>query len=59
MKKIFGVILIFFGVGVLLSFINTLTNDWPMTKILFVGGIQLLFAVIPMYLGIRILKKNS
>ena len=55
-NKIIGTLLIAFGLGILLS---TMGNNWPMQKILFVGGIKILIAIVPIIFGIKFLKKNK
>ncbi|XPV70531.1 MAG: hypothetical protein ACNI25_08085 [Halarcobacter sp.] len=55
-NKTIGIILIAFGVGILLSAIGAMGNNWPIQKILFVSGIQILIALIPIIFGIKFLK---
>ncbi|SFV62137.1 hypothetical protein MNB_SM-4-1746 [hydrothermal vent metagenome] len=61
-NKIIGIILVAFGAGILLSAIGTIAtmgNSWPMQKVLFVGGIKILIAIVPIIFGIKFLKKNK
>jgi len=58
-NKIIGSILIAFGIGILLSAIGAMRNNWPMQKILFVSGIQILIALVPIIFGIKFLKNNN
>lgn len=57
-NKIIGIILVAFGAGILLSAIGTMGNNWPIQKILFVSGIQILIALVPLVIGIKLLKKT-
>lgn len=43
--------LLFIGRGV-----EVFTNPWPMQKILFISAIHLLVAVIPLMVGLKLLK---
>jgi len=58
-NKIIGIILIGFGIGMLLSAIGGMGNHWPLQKILFVSGIQILIAAIPIIFGIKVLKNYN
>ncbi|MDY0117728.1 MAG: hypothetical protein RBR59_09140 [Sulfurimonadaceae bacterium] len=58
-NKIIGFILIGFGIGILLSAIGAMENDWPIQKIVFVSGIQVLIALFPLIIGIKFFKKTN
>jgi len=58
-NKIIGIMLIAFATGILLNAIGAMGNNWPIQKILFVSGIQILIALVPLVFGIKLFKKNN
>jgi len=58
-NKIIGIILIAFGIGILLSAIGAMGNNWPIQKIIFVSGIQILIALLPIIFGLKFLKNEN
>jgi hypothetical protein len=57
MNKFTGYILIGFSIGVLLHVFSAIHNNWPMQKILFVSGIEIVIALVTLFFGIKSLKK--
>lgn len=55
-----GILLLAFGIGILLNAIisiPSMMNNWPMQKVLFVGGIQVVIGLIPFLYGRKILQE--
>lgn len=57
-NKIIGTIFTGVGLYIFLGALGAFANDWPMKKILFVSGIQLIIAIFTLIIGIKLLKKK-
>lgn len=57
--KILGAIFTGIGIFIFLGAVGVFANDWPVKKLLFVSGIQLIIAIFPLIIGIKLLKKKT
>lgn len=57
-----SILLMAFGGGILLNFIisiPSMINNWPMQKMLIVGGIQVIIGLIPFLYGRKIMQETK